>query len=103
MDPHSQWRITAASYSHAEQMLCNTAHYGDDNARVPDGELPPSTSKELKPQRESTTVPEGILVEIDSGENWLIDWDTEILPHTLPHPEPCALSSSSLVLASTET
>ncbi|KAK9970353.1 hypothetical protein ABG768_026301, partial [Culter alburnus] len=68
------------------------------------GELPPTMdtepvmtaptyTPEPKPHCESdqgcelaTAVPEGILVEIDTCEDSLIDWNTVILPPTLPHP-----------------
>ncbi|KAL1256547.1 hypothetical protein QQF64_012092 [Cirrhinus molitorella] len=69
-----------------------------------DGELPPAASMEpamtaptsaTKPKfpcesdqgcEPATAVPEGILVEIDAGEDWLIDWNGEILPPALSHP-----------------
>lgn len=31
----------------------------------------------------ATAIPVGILVEFYTGEDWLIDWNTEILPPTL--------------------
>ncbi|KAF4113529.1 hypothetical protein G5714_006074 [Onychostoma macrolepis] len=37
----------------------------------------------------ATAIPAGVLVEFDSGEDWLIDWDTEIMPPTLLHPALC--------------
>ncbi|ROJ25431.1 hypothetical protein DPX16_3596 [Anabarilius grahami] len=69
-----------------------------------DGELPPAARMEpatTAPTRApepkfpcesdqgcelATAVPVGILVEIDTGEDWLIDWNTEVLLPTLPHP-----------------
>lgn len=43
------------------------------------------------------------MVEFDTGEDWLIDWNTELLLPTQPHPDQEALSSSSLVITSMET
>ncbi len=70
----------------------------------------PNNAPEPKPLCESDqgcepaiAVPVGILVDIDSGEDWLINWDMEILLPTLPHPDIATLSSSSLVLASAKT
>ncbi|KAL0189545.1 hypothetical protein M9458_016644, partial [Cirrhinus mrigala] len=69
----------------------------------------PTNALEPKPQCESdqgcepaTDVPVGILVKIDSGENWLIEWDMEIQPPSIPDTEISTLSSLSLVLASSE-
>lgn len=103
--------MTTVPSSHTPQMLCiqtqNTTHQHPASQRQQrqspptDVELPLATSTEPvmtaptyalepKPHRESdegcesaTAVPVVILVELDTGEDWLIDCNREILPPTL--------------------
>lgn len=64
--------------------------------KAPEPKFPCESDQGCEP---ATEVPMEILVEFDTGEDWLIDWNSEILLPTLPHPN--LVSYLSLIITGT--